>query len=134
IVLEEGVGLVPVEIAFRGDALYAHLIVEHPIEIPDIKPPQGGAAAALSLDPSAVVESWFANGGVRFCFVRLADRAAVDRAVLDRAAWSKHFGKAWSSPFYFFSGEREPLNVRMSSPGLGVEEDAATGSRAVAIA
>src|SRR5258708_7729752 len=133
IVLEEKVGLVPVEIAFRGDALYAHLIVERPIEVPAGQPPQGGAAAALSLDPSTVVESWFASGGVRFCFVRLTDRAAVDRAVLDRAPWSKHFGKAWSSQLYFFSGEREQLYARMVAPALGVEEDPATASRAVAV-
>src|SRR5438552_14650818 len=134
IVLEEGVGLVPVELALRGGDIYAHLISERPIEVPAAQPAKGAAAAALSLDPSAVVESWFANGGVRFCFVRLADRAAVDRAVLDRAAWSKHFGKAWSSQFYFFAGEREQLYVRMFAPGLGVEEDPATGSGAVAIA
>ena len=134
IVLEEGVGLVPVEIALRGDALYAHLIVERPIEIPAVLPPQGGAAAALSLDPSTVVESWFANGGVRFCFVRLADRAAVDRAVLDRTAWTRQFANAWSSQLYFFSGEREQLYARMFAPALGIEEDPATGSGAVALA
>ncbi|HEX9434376.1 MAG TPA: PhzF family phenazine biosynthesis protein [Burkholderiales bacterium] len=134
IVLEERVGLVPVEIAFRGDALYAHLIVERPIEAPAVQPPQGGAAAALSLYPSTVLESWFASGGVRFCFVRLTDRAAVDRAVLDRAAWTKHFANAWSSQLYFFSGEREQLYARMFAPALGVEEDPATGSGAVAVA
>jgi trans-2,3-dihydro-3-hydroxyanthranilate isomerase len=134
IVLEEGVGLVPVEIAFRGDALYAQLIVERPIELPAVQPPQGGAAAALSLDPSAVVESWFANSGVRFCFVRLAERAAVDRAVLDRAAWTRHFGSAWSSQLYFFAGEHDQLYARMFAPALGVEEDPATGSAAVAVA
>jgi len=134
IVLEEGVGLVPVEIAFRGDALYAHLIVERAIEVPAVQPPPGGAAAALSLDPSTIKESWFANGGVRFCFVRLADRAAVDRAVLDRAAWTKHFADAWSSQLYFFTGEKQQLYARMFAPALGVEEDPATGSSAVALA
>ena len=133
IVLEEGVGLVPVEIALRGDDVYAHLIVERPIEVPAAQPAQEAAAAAPSLDPSTVVETWFANGGVRFCFIRLTDRAAVDRAVLDRAAWGKHFANAWSPHLYFFSGENE-LYVRMFAPALGIEEDPATGSGAVALA
>jgi trans-2,3-dihydro-3-hydroxyanthranilate isomerase len=80
------------------------------------------------------VESWFANSGVRFCFVRLAERAAVDRAVLDRAAWTRHFGSAWSSQLYFFAGEHDQLYARMFAPALGVEEDPATGSAAVAVA
>ena len=133
IVLEEGVGLVPVELALRGGDIYAHLISERPIEVPAAQPAKGAAAAALSLDPSAVVETWFANGGVRFCFVRLADRAAVDRAALDRTAWSKHFANAWSPHLYFFAGEQE-LYVRMFAPALGIEEDPATGSGAVALA
>jgi trans-2,3-dihydro-3-hydroxyanthranilate isomerase len=133
IVLEEGVGLVPVELALRGEDIYAHLISERPIEVPAAQPAKDAAAAALSLDPSAVVETWFASGGVRFCFVRLADRTAVDRAALDRAAWSKHFANAWSSNLYFFAGDQE-LYVRMFAPALGIEEDPATGSGAVALA
>src|SRR5438552_12955163 len=133
IVLEEGVGLVPVELALRGEDIYAHLISERPIEIQTELPAKAAAAAALSLDPSTVVETWFANGGVRFCFVRLADRTAVDRAALDRAAWSKHFANAWSPNLYLFAGDQE-LYVRMFAPALGLDEDPATGSGAVAIA
>jgi trans-2,3-dihydro-3-hydroxyanthranilate isomerase len=133
ITLEMGVGLVPVELARRGGDLYAHLIIERPIEVPAVQPTAEAAAAALSLERSAVVETWFANGGVRFCFVRLADRAAVDRAQLDRAAWNRHFAKAWSPHLYFFAGDQE-LYVRMFAPALGIDEDPATGSGAVAMA
>jgi trans-2,3-dihydro-3-hydroxyanthranilate isomerase len=70
---------------------------------------------------------------VRFCFVRLADKAAVDRAQLDRAAWAKHFKDAWSSQLYFFAGESD-VYARMFAPAFGIEEDAATGSGAVALA
>lgn len=133
IVLEEGVGPVPVEIALRGPDIYAHLVIEKPVEVPAIRPAPAAAAAALSLAETAVLETWFANGGVPFCFVRLADSTAVDRAVLDRAAWAKHFAQAWSPHIYFFAGETD-LYVRMFAPALGIEEDPATGSGAVALA
>jgi trans-2,3-dihydro-3-hydroxyanthranilate isomerase len=133
IVLEEGVGPVPVELALRGPDIYAHLVIEEPIEVPAIRPEPSAAAAALSLATPAVLDTWFASGGVPFCFVRLADSAAVDRAVLDRAAWKAHFAKAWSSNLYFFAGETE-LYVRMFAPALGIDEDPATGSGAVALA
>ncbi|HUQ76821.1 MAG TPA: PhzF family phenazine biosynthesis protein [Burkholderiales bacterium] len=129
IVLEEGVGPVPVEMGRQQ----AHLVVERQVAVPSEKISPGAAAAALSVPESAVQETWFADGGVRFCFVRLKDKAAVDQAVLDRAAWSRHFAKAWASNLYLFAGD-ENLHVRMFAPALGVEEDPATGSAAVAIA
>ena len=128
-VLEEGIGPVPVEMTPQG----ARLVVERPVEVPAERPPREAVAAALSLPVSAVEEAWFANGGVRFCFARLKDRSSVDQAVLDRAAWSRHFANAWAPSLYFFTGD-EKLYVRMFSPLLGIEEDPATGSAALAMA
>jgi trans-2,3-dihydro-3-hydroxyanthranilate isomerase len=128
-VLEENIGPVPVEITAES----ARLVVERPVEVPSERPPAQAVAAALSLPASAVEEAWFADSGVRFCYARLKDRAMVDQAVLDRAAWSKHFAKAWAPSLYFFSGG-ENLYSRMFAPALGVEEDPATGSAAVAMA
>jgi trans-2,3-dihydro-3-hydroxyanthranilate isomerase len=128
-VLEEGIGPVPVEMTLQG----ARLVSERPVEVPAEQPDRASVAAVLSLPASAVEETWFANGGVRFCFARLKDRASVDAAVLDRAAWSKHLAKAWAPSIYFFAGEQE-LYSRMFSPLFGIEEDPATGSAAVAIA
>lgn len=133
IVLEEGVGPVPVEIAMSGAHIHAQFVIEKPVEVPAARPERAAAAAALSLPEAAVLETWFANGGVPFCFVRLADRAAVDRAVLDRAAWKSRFANAWSPHLYFFAGDSD-LYVRMFAPALGIEEDPATGSGAVALA
>lgn len=132
-VLGEGVGDIPVEIERRGDTVYGHLIVEREVELAAERPRAQHAAAALSLPEPAVVDAWYASGGLRFCFMRLADRASVDRAVLDRAAWSRHFASAWSSNLYFFTGETD-IYARMFAPGLGVDEDPATGSAAVALA
>ncbi len=74
---------------------------------------------------------------IAFCFVRLKDKDTVDRALLDRAAWSAHFASAWSPNMYFFAGETGApgdLHVRMFAPAFGIEEDPATGSGAVALA
>jgi trans-2,3-dihydro-3-hydroxyanthranilate isomerase len=128
-VLEEGIGPVPVELTAEG----ARFVVERPVELAAQRPEPEAVAAALSLPASAIEEAWFASGGVRFCFARLKDRATVDEASLDRAAWSKHFAKGWAPSLYFFTGE-EHLYARMFSPLLGIEEDPATGSAAVALA
>jgi len=131
IVLEEGIGPVPVEIELGEKAVRAHFIIEREVEVPTQRPPS--PAAALSLLQEDVLEAWFASAGVPFCFVKLKSKAAVDRAVLDRAAWTTHFAKAWSPNLYFFAGETD-LYVRMFAPALGIEEDPATGSGAVALA
>jgi trans-2,3-dihydro-3-hydroxyanthranilate isomerase len=133
IILEEGVGPVPVEVEAREGHFHARFTIDKPVEMPAERPERTAAAAALSLPQSAVLDTWFATGGVRFCFVRLADKAAVDQAQLDRAAWSSEFRQAWSSNLYFFAGDTN-LYARMFGPALGIEEDPATGSGAVAIA
>jgi trans-2,3-dihydro-3-hydroxyanthranilate isomerase len=129
-ILEEVIGPVPVEIAARGLDLYAHLIIEKQVEVSAQIPPAAAAAAALSLPERAVLDTWYASAGVPFCFVKLADRETVDRAVLDRGPWSAALAKA---NLYFFAGE-DRLYARMFAPALGVEEDPATGSGAVALA
>lgn len=137
IVLEEGVGPITVEIQLRGEAIFTRLVTEKEIESPSTHPVRNAAAAALSLPEEAVLETWFASVGVPFCFVHLAAKEAVDRAVLDRAAWSANFADAWSPNLYFFAGGLAPGNrlyVRMFAPALGIEEDPATGSGAAALA
>ncbi len=133
IVLEEGIGPVPVEIAVGEDSVRAHLVSEKPIETPAVRPARAAVAAALSVPEAAVVDAWFASAGVPFCFIKIKNKQFVDQAVLDRAAWTKHFAKAWSPNLYFFAGETD-LHVRMFAPALGIEEDPATGSGAVALA
>src|SRR5262245_15048042 len=133
IVLVEGIGPVPVELERRGALIHAQFTIEKPVEVPSDRPVVAAAAAALSLPENVVKETWYASGGVKFCFVKLADKAAVDRAQIDRAAWTKHFKEAWASSLYLFSGDSE-IYSRMFPPRLGIEEDPATGSAAVALA
>lgn len=137
VVFEEGIGPVLVEIRRGGPATVARFVLEREVEIPQVRPAPEAAAAALSLPAEAVRQTWFASAGVPFCFVRLADAAAVDRAALDRAAWAAEFAAAWASSLYLFAGDPEPgarLYARMFAPAHGIEEDPATGSASAALA
>jgi trans-2,3-dihydro-3-hydroxyanthranilate isomerase len=137
VVLEEGIGPVVVELELGGRAPFARLVLEKEVDIPPDIPTRAAAAAALSLPEAAVRDAWFASVGVPFCFIELAERAAVDRATLNRAAWSEHFARAWAPSLYLFAGERAPgsrLYARMFAPAYGIEEDAASGSACAALA
>jgi len=137
IVLEEGIGPITVEVQLRGEATFARFTTEKEVESPSTRPPREAVAAALSLTDAEILDTWFASVGVPFCFVHLATQEAVDRAVLDRAAWSGSFANAWSPNLYFFAGGLAPgsrLYVRMFAPAYGIEEDPATGSGAAALA
>lgn len=137
VVLEEGIGPVRVEIRLGGPAAFSRLVLEKEVESPSTRPAREAAAAALSLREEAVLEAWFASAGVPFCFVHLAGREAVDRAALDRAAWSASFARAWSPNLFLFAGALPPpsrLYARMFAPAYGIEEDPATGSAAAALA
>jgi trans-2,3-dihydro-3-hydroxyanthranilate isomerase len=84
-----------------------------------------------------VTDTWFASYGLPFCFITLTDKVMVDRSVLDRAAWSAAFGRAWASNLFLFANDGpagENVYARMFAPSLGVAEDAATGSAAAALA
>ena len=137
IVFEEGVGPVTVEIQLGGAAIFTRLVLEKEVERPPTLPARTTAAAALSLPEEAVLDAWFASVGVPFCFIHLAERKAVDRATLDRAAWSASFARAWGPSLFLFAGELPPasrLYARMFAPALGIEEDPATGSASATLA
>lgn len=137
VVLEEGVGPVSVDVAARDGTLTSQFTLQRGIERPPAGPAVGAVAAALSLPSEAVVDTWFASAGLPFCFVRLGTRDAVDRALLDRSAWSAHLARAWAPDIFLFSGGAEPgarVYARMLGPSVGVAEDPATGSAAAALA
>jgi trans-2,3-dihydro-3-hydroxyanthranilate isomerase len=132
-VFEEGIG--PVTVTADGKA--ARLYLQSPERERAAESPQAAAIArALSLPETAVVRTWYAGLGVRFCFVHLADAGLVDRAVLDRTAWKAGVANGWSPHLYLFAGECRDggrLYARMFAPALGVDEDPATGSAGAAL-
>ena len=137
VILEESVGPVAVEVRLDGKAPYARLTREGEVEKPATRPSRAEAATAVSLPERDVLDAWCASVGVPFCFVHVASAAAVDRAALDRAAWTTSFSGAWATNLYLFAGEVAPgsrFHVRMFGPAFGIEEDPATGSGAAALA
>jgi trans-2,3-dihydro-3-hydroxyanthranilate isomerase len=143
IVLEEGVGPVPVAIrASEGKPVFAQLSAAQMPEYGPPAPAAGIIASALSLDVADVLGGadypQAISCGVRFLFVPLRNRDAVRRARLNRDVWEKHIASYWASQIYLFSYDAElpgsQLRARMFAPALGIVEDPATGSGATALA
>ena len=136
-VLKEGVGPVDVAVASRPWGYHGELALAGPLERPAEEPDLGAVAAVLSLPRDAVLAGWHASVGLPFCFARLRDAAAVDAAVLDRAAWRSRLALSWAPQVFMFAGDPmagQDLHARMFAPALGIDEDPATGSACAALA
>jgi trans-2,3-dihydro-3-hydroxyanthranilate isomerase len=136
LILEENVGPIAVDVERRDGVFYAALTLETEIDMPSGAPSAADAAATLTLDPPDVRQTFFAGVGLPFCLIELGSEAAVDRAVIDRSAWSRSLASSWSPHVYLFAGRLEDggtLYARMFGPALGVEEDPATGSACAAL-
>lgn len=143
IVLEEGVGPVPVSIrAKNGVPVFAQLSVA---KLPEVGPPpvpRAAIAAVLGLDVADLLDDpWMPQAlscGLPFLFVPLRDLAAVQRARLRMDVWESTLKDAWGSEVFVFArgGERpgSDLHARMFAPALNVPEDPATGSANAALA
>ena len=136
LIFEEIVGPVEVDVEKRDGAFNGTLTLERKPEWNAETPSLIDLAAVLSLEPQDVTHAIFASMGLPFCCVHLATREAVDRAVIDKSAWSVHLAKAWSPNVFFFAGDTSncgTLYARMCAPALGVDEDPATGSACAAL-
>lgn len=137
IILEEGVGPIPVATTKSGESYSGRFRLERAPEVPDQVPSHADMAAVLSLEPGEVVDVFGAGMGVNFTFVQVADRAAVDRSALDHQAWRRVLADQWGTQVHVFAGELKhgsEIYARMYGPAFGIAEDAATGSAAAAIA
>jgi trans-2,3-dihydro-3-hydroxyanthranilate isomerase len=134
-VFEEGIG--PVAVAVDGETIRFHLRSPR-YESSSEAPSAAAIARALTLPEDAIADSWYSGVGLRFCFVRLADRELVDRAVLDKAAWAAGIAAGWSSELYIFASDvRDGAHViyaRLFGPAVGIDEDPATGSACASLA
>ena len=143
IVFEEGVGPVPVAVRARdGVPFYTQLSAAKMPEFGPEPPPLAEIARAFSLQPDDFLGGEFApqaiSCGVPFLFAPLANKAALARIRLDRAAWERSLAGTWASEVFLFSFETERptsnLHARMFAPRLGITEDPATGAAATALA
>jgi len=127
-VFEEGIG--PVEVTAEGDTIRLRLRSPR-YESSSEAPPAAAIARALSLPEDAIADCWYGGIGLKFCFVRLASPELVDSAALDKAAWASGVAGGWGRELYVFAGDFADgarLHARMFGPGVGVDEDPATGS------
>lgn len=142
IVLEEGVGPVPVLIRGEGGRpVFSQLTSPRLPEVVAPLPPVEDLAAMLSLAPDDFAGGDYPPEGVScgnpFAFVPLRDRGAVARARLRLEVWEEVLASHPAHMVMVFThGAEEPghdLRARMFGPGVGVPEDPATGSACVAL-
>lgn len=136
ILIEEGVGPIPVKIAKDGEKYSARFRLTREPQHFDA-PSAEDMAAILSLDPGEITDIFSAGLGVNFTYVQLRSREAVDQAELDLDAWRRRLASHPASQVYVFAGEiadGAQLYSRMFGPGFGIAEDPATGAAAAAIA
>ena len=136
LILEENIGPVMVDVARRNGGYHGTLTLSGKIDAPTGAPVPAELAAVLSIEPAEVSQSFFAGVGLPFCFAQLKSNEVVDRAAINRAAWTATLARAWSPNLFFFAGDLRDggrLYARMCAPALGVEEDPATGSACAAL-
>lgn len=137
IVLEEGVGPVPVTIRSEGGkAGFAQLSVAQLPMVGPPPPPAADLARCLSLDPTDVrTGEWGPEGrscGTPFLMVPVRNREALARARPNLDAWESVLAQYWTNKLFFFCDKPElkgsHYRARMFAPTIGVPEDPATGS------
>lgn len=134
IVLEEGVGPVPVRLTVRdGRPVSAQLTAA---EAPSFlaPPPDPEIAAMIGLDPADIAPgAAIASCGSPFLCVALTSRAALARARGDSAAMAALPGYGARGIYLIYPETPEHLHARLFGMALGIIEDPATGSAAVAL-
>ena len=142
IVLEEGVGPVPVALRMKqGRPEFAQLTAQPP-ELRAVPLARERIAAMLSLEVADLhpgpLEPVAASCGVPFFFVPLRSRAALARAALDLGVWRQELAGSWAEYVHVYALEAElpgsDLRARMFAPAAGIAEDPATGGAAAALA
>ena len=129
------IGPTPVDLDWSDRGLAFAWMTQLPPTFGRIAPDRAAAAAALGLEAKDLVEGLpvqEVSCGVPFLFVPLRDRATVDRAVSDAAAFRRladQFGELHAMFLFAVAppGSAETAYSRMFAPGLGIVEDPATG-------
>jgi trans-2,3-dihydro-3-hydroxyanthranilate isomerase len=143
VVLEEGVGPVPVTVRLvDGVPVFAQLTAA---QLPELGPPppsRGVLAEILGLDAGDI--GFGGQGpqslsvGYPFLLVPLRDVAAVSRARVRVDRWEETLKSAWAPEILVFALDVETgpshIRARMFAPGISIAEDPATGSAVACLA
>lgn len=141
LLIEETIGTLKCEVTTQGPGSRkgtAIFTAPRKAELEELAITRKDCADALNLDPSDIGfdahRPILASGGVPFLFVPLRDLTALARARPDEAAFIAKLG-AQGEALYLYTLDDEgdaDFRARMFSPGLGTEEDPATGAAAAA--
>jgi trans-2,3-dihydro-3-hydroxyanthranilate isomerase len=131
--LEEEAGLVPVTVSRKRGITEAEFTA--PV-LPESRPAHVSAelaAQALGLEPADIglpnhpIGVW--QGGPRFLYLPIRDRATLARARPCEPSWSEMMAAAGVDSGYLYTpGAGVDFQARMFSPTAGIPEDPATGS------
>jgi trans-2,3-dihydro-3-hydroxyanthranilate isomerase len=139
-VLEEGIGDVPVEVQSGPDGPRStRMSVPRMPERGPEPPARADLAAMLSLGEADLLPGHAAYScGVPYLFLPLRDRNAVTRIKLRTDLWEKLLSNWWARSIFPFTTDTvsrsTQVHARMFAPALGVAEDPATGSAVAALA
>lgn len=143
LVLEEGVGPVPVTVRMEGgEPVSAQLsVAQLPAPGPHELAPDA-LAEILSLTAEDLAAQPFRSAafsaGVPFTFVPVHDRTVLARVRVDAALWEERLSRAWAPHLLVFTADAElpgsHFRARMFAPQMGIAEDPATGAAAAAFA
>jgi trans-2,3-dihydro-3-hydroxyanthranilate isomerase len=136
LVLEEGVGPVPVNVRSGDGAPFAQFAVAMLPEIGPPAPSRGMLAELLSIEPEDIQASPSApqnvSCGLPFLMVPLRSVEAVSRARVRIEKFEATLKSAWASEIFVFAkkpeGDEAHVHARMFAPGINISEDPATGS------
>ena len=147
IVLEEGVGPVPVLIRSKdGKPVFAQLTSARLPEIKDPPPAPETLCEILSLEPSHIVaddmiEPEAVSCGVPYLFIPIKKPEMLSWVKVDVLKWEQALRDYWAPEMFVYSTEDWSnifegchIRARMFAPGLGIGEDPATGSACAALA
>lgn len=136
LVLEEGVGPVPITVRTGDGAPFAQFAVA---KLPEIGPPapsRGMLAEILSIDAEDIHASPMApqnvSCGLPFLMVPLRSVEAVSRSRVRMDKFEATLKSAWAPEIFVFAkkpeGDEAHVHARMFAPGINISEDPATGS------
>lgn len=137
--LEEEAGLVPVTVTRKGAATEAEFTAPVLPQAHASHATRELAARALGLTPDDVgfrghrPAAW--QGGPRFLYIPIRDRACLARAKPHEPFWSELMEAAGVDSGYLYTeGAGTDFQARMFSPTHGIPEDPATGSATAILA
>jgi trans-2,3-dihydro-3-hydroxyanthranilate isomerase len=133
--LEEGVGMIPVTIEWRGGSP-AYIQMSQPLPVFGSRFTDANLIAeVLSIEARAITETHLpievVSCGVPFLFVPLKNLKDVRRIQFRRDMWERVLRDFESPHVFVFTQETElegsSVHCRMFAPALGISEDPATG-------